>query len=166
MYRSRTLGQRLCLALWCFSSELPRYLLVWNEIITLAHVGDIPTVARAYSTLWYYLSHSMLVDCCMICCRECGPIAAVWRWRPPWWSNLIASLHVTSPPTPSPTTNQPPTQPNISANIRRMRTFQLNILCQCMLRCWLYSVETDLNKQRLRKVEPTHDAACSVRSLS
>jgi hypothetical protein len=23
------------------------------------------------------LSHSMLVDCCMFCCRECGPIAAV-----------------------------------------------------------------------------------------
>jgi hypothetical protein len=23
------------------------------------------------------LSHSMLVDCCMICCRECGPIATV-----------------------------------------------------------------------------------------
>jgi len=23
------------------------------------------------------LPHSMLVDCCMICCRECGPIATV-----------------------------------------------------------------------------------------
>ena len=23
------------------------------------------------------LSHIMLVDCCMLCCRECGPIAAV-----------------------------------------------------------------------------------------
>jgi hypothetical protein len=23
------------------------------------------------------LSHNMLVDCCMLCCRECGPIVAV-----------------------------------------------------------------------------------------
>ncbi len=23
------------------------------------------------------LSHVMIVDCCMLCCRECGPIAAV-----------------------------------------------------------------------------------------
>ncbi len=23
------------------------------------------------------LLHIMLVDCCMLCCRECGPIAAV-----------------------------------------------------------------------------------------
>ena len=23
------------------------------------------------------LPHSMLVDCCMICCRECGPIATI-----------------------------------------------------------------------------------------
>ncbi len=23
------------------------------------------------------LSHNMLVDCCMLCCRECGLIAAV-----------------------------------------------------------------------------------------
>ncbi len=23
------------------------------------------------------LSHIILVDCCMLCCRECGPIAAV-----------------------------------------------------------------------------------------
>ncbi len=23
------------------------------------------------------LSHIMLVDCCMLCCQECGPIAAV-----------------------------------------------------------------------------------------
>ncbi len=32
------------------------------------------------------LSHIMLVDCCMLCCQECGPIAAVWRRRPSWWS--------------------------------------------------------------------------------
>ncbi len=30
------------------------------------------------------LSHIMLVDCCMLCCRESGPIAAVWRQRLPW----------------------------------------------------------------------------------
>ncbi len=36
------------------------------------------------------LSHIMLVDYCMICCRECGPIAAVWQWLLPWWSNWIA----------------------------------------------------------------------------
>ncbi len=29
-------------------------------------------------------SHMMLVDCCVLCCRVCGPIAAVWRRRPPW----------------------------------------------------------------------------------
>ena len=23
------------------------------------------------------LLHIMLVDCCMLCCRECGPIAAI-----------------------------------------------------------------------------------------
>ena len=73
---------------------------------------------------------------------------------------------VVSRPTPSLTTNQPSIELNISANIRRMRTFQVNILCPFMLQCWLYSVEMDLNKQWLWKVEPTHDAACSVRSLS
>ncbi len=40
------------------------------------------------------LSHIMLVDCCMLCCRECGPIAAVWRQCPPWWSNWIAFLPI------------------------------------------------------------------------
>ncbi len=35
-------------------------------------------------------SHIMLVDCWMLCCRECGPITAVWwRW-PPWLIYLIA----------------------------------------------------------------------------
>ena len=29
-------------------------------------------------------SHMMLVDCCVLCCRGCGPIAAVWRRRTPW----------------------------------------------------------------------------------
>jgi hypothetical protein len=29
-------------------------------------------------------SHIMLVDCCMLSCRECGPIAAVWQRQPPW----------------------------------------------------------------------------------
>ncbi len=29
-------------------------------------------------------SHMMLVDCCMLCCRRCGPIAAVWQRRLPW----------------------------------------------------------------------------------
>ncbi len=37
------------------------------------------------------LSHIMLVDCCMLCCRECGPIAAVWRGHPPWWSCVIVN---------------------------------------------------------------------------
>ncbi len=32
----------------------------------------------------------MLVDCWMFCCRVCGPITAVWRWRPPWLIHLIA----------------------------------------------------------------------------
>ncbi len=35
-------------------------------------------------------SHIMLVDCCMLCCLECGPITAVWRWRPPWLIYSIA----------------------------------------------------------------------------
>ncbi len=30
------------------------------------------------------LLHIMLIDCCMLCCRESGPIVAVWRQRPPW----------------------------------------------------------------------------------
>ncbi len=30
------------------------------------------------------LLHIMLVDCCILCCRESGPIAVVWRQRPPW----------------------------------------------------------------------------------
>ncbi len=34
------------------------------------------------------LSHIMLIDCCMLCCRESGPIAAVWRQRPPWGRQL------------------------------------------------------------------------------
>ncbi len=38
------------------------------------------------------LSHIILVDCCMLCCQECGPIAAVWWRRPPWWS---IQLHFT-----------------------------------------------------------------------
>ncbi len=36
------------------------------------------------------LSHMMLVDCCVLCCQECGPIVAVWRWRPPWSIHSIA----------------------------------------------------------------------------
>ncbi len=34
-------------------------------------------------------SHIMLVDCWMLCCRECGPITAIW-WRRPRW--LIYSI--------------------------------------------------------------------------
>ncbi len=66
------------------------------------------------------LSHIILVGCCMLCCRECGPIAAVWQWHPPWWLNWIAFLpilpilpsffylgtHITSPPNPK--SNQEP----------------------------------------------------------
>ncbi len=40
------------------------------------------------------LSHIMLVDCCMLCCWECGPIAAVWWRRLPWWLNWIAFLPI------------------------------------------------------------------------
>ena len=35
-------------------------------------------------------SHIMLVDCWMLCCRECGPIMAVWQRWPPWLIYLIA----------------------------------------------------------------------------
>ena len=31
--------------------------------------------------------HMMLVDCCVLCCRGCGPIAAVWWQRLPWSIN-------------------------------------------------------------------------------
>ncbi len=34
--------------------------------------------------------HIMLVDCWMLCCRECGPIMAVWQRRPPWLIYSIA----------------------------------------------------------------------------
>jgi len=34
------------------------------------------------------MSHIMLVDCCMLCCQESGPIAAVWGQRPPWGRRL------------------------------------------------------------------------------
>ncbi len=37
------------------------------------------------------LLHIMLVNCCMLCCRESGPIAAVWRQHPPWGRQ--SSLH-------------------------------------------------------------------------
>jgi hypothetical protein len=40
------------------------------------------------------LLHIMLVDCCMLCCRECGPIEAVWQRRPPWWSKWTACLPI------------------------------------------------------------------------
>jgi len=92
-------------------------------------------------------SYTMLVDCCMLYCRECGPIAAVWRDRPPWLISSIAfypilpsyftafylGTHATSPPNPCPTTCQPPIPPNISANIQRMRTFEVTILCACIV---------------------------------
>jgi hypothetical protein len=86
-------------------------------------------------------SHMMLVDCCVLCCRGCGPTAAVWSRRPPWsikFDRILPSFfylgtHVTTPPTPSPTRNQSPIRPNISANIRPMRTFQVTILCACMV---------------------------------
>ncbi len=32
----------------------------------------------------------MLVDCCMLCCQECGPITAVWQRWPPWLIYSIA----------------------------------------------------------------------------
>ncbi len=41
-------------------------------------------------------SHIMLVDCCMLCCRECGPIMAVWGRRPPWSIYSIAFYPILS----------------------------------------------------------------------
>ncbi len=35
------------------------------------------------------LLHIMLVDCCVLCCQECCPIAAIWQWQPPWLINSI-----------------------------------------------------------------------------
>ncbi len=86
----------------------------------------------------------------------------MWRRWPPWWLNSIGFLHVTSPPTPGPTTNQPPIQQNISANIRRMKTFQVTILCPCRLPCWLCSVETILNSKWQWKWGGTCGARCSA----
>ncbi len=61
------------------------------------------------------------------------------------FTQLFIQVHTSQVrPTPSPTTNQPPIQPNISANIKRMRTIQVTILCPCMLGRCLYSVEMDL----------------------
>ena len=34
--------------------------------------------------------HIMLVDCCMLYCREWSPIVAVWWRRPPWSISSIA----------------------------------------------------------------------------
>jgi hypothetical protein len=35
-------------------------------------------------------SHNMLVDCCMLYCRECGPMLAVGTMPSPWSISLIA----------------------------------------------------------------------------
>ena len=64
----------------------------WRTIILILLVITI-----FFSSLNHVdLLNSMLVHCCMICCCcwECGPIAAVWWWRLPWWSNLIACLPI------------------------------------------------------------------------
>ena len=98
------------------------------------------------------LLHSMLVDSCMICRRGGWPhgshmmmVAAMMiEFDRIFTQHFYLGTHVTSPPSRSPTTNQPPTQPNISANIWRMRTFQTTTLCPCMFGYWLYCVETDL----------------------
>ena len=58
-------------------------------------------------------SHMILVDCRVLCCRVCGPIVAVWRWRPPWsidrglhltYGSFFSRTQITSPPNPSFTT--------------------------------------------------------------
>ena len=87
---------------------------------------------------------SMLADYCMPRRRGWGTMTAVgWR-RPPWLagaciclalaSSYLGTSHVRCPPTPYPTNNQPPIHPIISVNNRRMRTFQVAILCTCMVR--------------------------------
>jgi hypothetical protein len=35
-------------------------------------------------------SHTMLVDCCMLYCQECGPMSAVGTTPSPWSISLIA----------------------------------------------------------------------------
>ncbi len=49
------------------SSSMPRALIVLSLVMNtfFSSFNDVD------------LPHSMLVDCCMICCRECGPIATV-----------------------------------------------------------------------------------------
>ena len=56
----------------------------------------------------------------------------------------------------------PPIWPNISTNIRWMRTFQVTILCPCMLGCWLYSVETNLNWKWWCDIKPSCVVVCVV----
>ena len=53
-------------------------------------------------------SHSMLVDCCMLCHRECRPMAAVgWLW-PPWSINTTIHLvEKLSPLAPFPSPSSP-----------------------------------------------------------
>ena len=53
--------------------------------------------------------HYLWAECCMLYCRECGPMAAVgWRW-PPWSSDATIRLVVeSSPPAPFPPPSSPP----------------------------------------------------------
>jgi len=46
---------------------------MWRALIVISLVMN--TFFSSFNDV--DLSHSMLVDCCMICCRKCGPIATV-----------------------------------------------------------------------------------------
>ncbi len=71
-------------------------------------------------------------------------------------SFYLGTLRVRCPPTPHPTTNQPPIHPIISVNNRRMRTFQVAILCACMARrrmcCYGCTIAPSWGERRLVKV--------------
>ena len=89
------------------------------------------------------LLSSISANCCMPRRRGWGAMAAVGRQRPPWLdvACILPSISllylgtscVRCPPTPYPTNNQPPIHPIISVNNRQMRTFQVAILCTCMV---------------------------------
>jgi hypothetical protein len=61
-------------------------------------------------------SHMMLVDCCVLFSRGCGPIAA----------NSAKPISNHMP-------RQPPIPPNISTNIWWMRTFEVALHCACIV---------------------------------
>jgi hypothetical protein len=67
------------------SSSLP---VVVNALCNNSHINSNKYFFSSFNNA--DPSHILLVDCWMLCCRECGPITAVWRLWPPWLIYSIA----------------------------------------------------------------------------